>query len=173
MQSSTLVSVDEYLATSYRPDCDYVDGEIRERNVGEYDHARLQALLTALFLKNEKQWGVRVVVEQRVQVRNERFRVPDICLLSLTRTPTQIIVSPPFLCVEILSPDDTLYSMQERIDDYLAFGVPYVWVINPASRRAWIYTKDAIQEAKDGVLRASNPDIEVPIVELFDPIAQG
>jgi len=31
------VSVREYLTTSYRPDCDYVDGRIEERNVGEYD----------------------------------------------------------------------------------------------------------------------------------------
>ena len=28
------VSVEEYLHTSYRPDCDYVDGEVQERNLG-------------------------------------------------------------------------------------------------------------------------------------------
>ena len=33
----------EYLATSYRPDREYVDGEVKERNVGEYDHSRPQA----------------------------------------------------------------------------------------------------------------------------------
>ena len=26
--------------------------------------------------------------------------------------------------------------MQERIDDYLAFGVPYVWLLHPGTRRA-------------------------------------
>jgi len=34
MSSTTLISVQEYIATSYRPDCDYVDGEVRERNLG-------------------------------------------------------------------------------------------------------------------------------------------
>ena len=29
------VSLQEYLETSYRPDCDYLDGELLERNVGE------------------------------------------------------------------------------------------------------------------------------------------
>jgi len=43
--STTLVSLDEYLATTYRPDRDYVDSEVVERNVGEWDHSRLQALL--------------------------------------------------------------------------------------------------------------------------------
>jgi len=42
MSSTTLVSVSEYLETSYRPDVDYVDGELLERNVGELDHSRLQ-----------------------------------------------------------------------------------------------------------------------------------
>ena len=43
MATSTLISVAEYLSTSYRPDCDYVDGEVQERNLGEYDHANIQA----------------------------------------------------------------------------------------------------------------------------------
>jgi hypothetical protein len=39
MSSATLVSVQEYLATSFRPDRDYVDGEIQERNLGERPHS--------------------------------------------------------------------------------------------------------------------------------------
>jgi len=31
-------------------------------------------------------------------------------------------------------------AVQERIDDYLAFGVPRVWLLNPRNRRAFIYT---------------------------------
>jgi hypothetical protein len=38
----TLISVQEYLGTSYRPDCDYVDGEVLERNLGEFEHASAQ-----------------------------------------------------------------------------------------------------------------------------------
>jgi hypothetical protein len=39
--------IEEYLGTTYRPDCEYVDGEVRKRNVGKYEHARVQALLAA------------------------------------------------------------------------------------------------------------------------------
>jgi hypothetical protein len=42
MATDSLISIREYLSTSYRPDCDYVNGIIEERNLGEYDHARLQ-----------------------------------------------------------------------------------------------------------------------------------
>jgi Uma2 family endonuclease len=56
--------------------------------------------------------------------------------------------------------------MQERIDDYLDFGVRYVWVINPRKRRAFIYTSEAVQEVKDGILHTSNPDIRVNLAEL-------
>ena len=34
---TTLLSIDEYLHTSYKPDVDFVDGEIEERNLGEFD----------------------------------------------------------------------------------------------------------------------------------------
>ena len=42
MRTAALVSLEEYLATSYHPDCDYVDGMLTERNVGQKDHSKLQ-----------------------------------------------------------------------------------------------------------------------------------
>jgi hypothetical protein len=42
MERSTLISVEEYLNTSYRPDREYIDGALLERNVGERAHSRLQ-----------------------------------------------------------------------------------------------------------------------------------
>jgi hypothetical protein len=46
VSTGTVVTLSEYLATSYRPDCEYLDGELLERNVGEWDHSRLQMLLS-------------------------------------------------------------------------------------------------------------------------------
>ena len=43
MATNTLIPVSEYLNTSYSPDCDYVDGEVQERNLGELDHSDLQS----------------------------------------------------------------------------------------------------------------------------------
>ncbi len=77
-----MVTVEEYLNTSYSPDCDFVDGRIVQRNVGEWDHSRLQAALASYFYTREKQFGLLVVTEQRVQVTATRFRIPDVCLVT-------------------------------------------------------------------------------------------
>ena len=166
MPATALVPLSDYLETSYRPDCDYLDGELLERNVGEWDHSRLQTLLTRYLSIREKQWRILVVVEQRVQVKATRFRVPDISVLAGAPPGGPIIVEPPFLCIEILSPSDRMKEMQERIDDYLSFGVRYVWLLHPRTRRAFVYTPDAVQEVKDGILRTDDPDICVPLAEL-------
>lgn len=137
MQNATLTPLSAYLSTSYRPDCDYLDGVVLERNVGERDHSRLQALLAGYFLVREEQWGVRVFTEQRIQVKPFRFRVPDICVVLGATPDEQIFTQPPLLCIEILSPSDRLAEMQERVDDYLAFGVKHVWLINPQARKAY------------------------------------
>ena len=163
---SLKVPLDEYLETAYRPDCDYLDGDLLERNVGEWDHSRLQTLLSRYLSNRERQWEIIVVTEQRVQVKPTRFRVPDILVLTGSRPQGGIVDTPPFLCIEILSPSDRMAEMQERIDDYLTFGVKYVWVANPAARRAFIYAPGSIQEVKDSVLRTSDPDIVVPLSEL-------
>ena len=113
VSGATLISVEEYLVTSYRPDCDYVDGHIEERNLGEYDHARLQTAITIYFGSRQKQLGITVVVEQRVQVSPTRFRVPDVCVI-LGKTSEQIFRTAPFLCIEVLSPEDRMKRVEER-----------------------------------------------------------
>jgi Uma2 family endonuclease len=80
----------------------------------------------------------------------------------------EIFTSPPHLCIEILSKDDTMLYMQEKIDDDLRFGVPYIWIINPRSRKGYVATEAGIVEARSGILQTSDPDIQVPLAELFD-----
>src|ERR1700684_237703 len=62
MSSATGISVEQYLSTSYRPDCDYVDGEVRERNVGEYEHSDLQTGLAVWLRARQREWNIRVLV---------------------------------------------------------------------------------------------------------------
>jgi Uma2 family endonuclease len=167
MGSTTLVSVGEYLSTAYRPDREYLDGRILERNLGERDHSVVQTELAIYLGGLRKQLRVQVFVEQRVQVTPSRFRIPDICVVAGAMPTEPVFTHPPFICIEILSKDDRMQEMQERIDDYLAFGVPYVWVINPRSRKAHAYTASGSREATGGFLRTENPAIEVPLADIF------
>ena len=102
-----------------------------------------------------------------VQVKPNRFRIPDVCVVKGGGPYPPIFREPPFICIGVLSKDDSLLSTQKRIDDYLEFGVPYVWVFDPFDRRVWTYELDGNREAKDGVLRTENPAIEVSLGEVF------
>ncbi|HYV62100.1 MAG TPA: Uma2 family endonuclease [Bryobacteraceae bacterium] len=167
MASRTLISVEEYLRTSYRPDCDYVDGEVLERNVGEKDHSSLQKRMILYLAAREAQLGICVFPEQRVQVSAKRFRIPDICV-TLGEPDEQIFTKPPFICIEILSPEDRWPRTQERIDDYLAMDVPYVWVLDPSTKTAYSATPaERTQQVTTGILKTLNPSVEVPLSEIF------
>ena len=93
MATATLISVEEYLATSYRPDRELTDGQLVERNLGEYDHSRLAGWL----FNREREWNIRVVVEQRVQVKPNRFRVPDVSVIRRDRPVEAIFRHPPIV----------------------------------------------------------------------------
>jgi Uma2 family endonuclease len=168
MASRTLISVEEYLRTSYSPDCDYVDGEVVERNLGELDHSWLQTMLSAYLVARRKDWDITVLVEQRVQVKPTRFRIPDICVILGPKPNEQIVTKPPFICIEILSPEDRMLRVEQRVQDFLAMGVSYVWVLDPATRQAYAATAaEGLREIVTGVLKTENPAFEVPLAELF------
>lgn len=161
------VTVEEYLATVYRPDCDYVDGEVQERNLGELDHNRLQKRLTVFFALREKEWSIEVIPEQRVQVSPTRFRIPDVTVV-LGEPDGQILRKAPFLCIEVLSPEDRMSRVQQRVQDYIQMGVPHVWVLDPQTQAAYTITPtDGWREVKDGVLRTAGPVFEAPLTEIF------
>ena len=164
MATGHLISVREYLSTVYRPDCDYVDGVVVERNLGQYDHARLQGEVMFYFQLRRKEWGITVVPEQRVQVAPTRFRIPDVCVVKGEPTD-QVFRTPPFICIEVLSADDRLAHMHERVQDYLKFGVPYVFILDPAQHKAWRCTPEGLEEVTE--LRTADPEIIVPLAELF------
>jgi len=141
-----------------------VDGELEDRNGGEKDHSKAQGNLY-LYLRMHYR-NLCVFVEQRVRVSATRYRVPDICV-TLGEPEEQVFGGPPFLCVKILSPEDRAGRIQRKIADYLKFGVGYIWVIDPRRREAVVYTPSATRVPEDGILRTSDPDIAVPLTEIF------
>ncbi|MDP9169439.1 MAG: Uma2 family endonuclease [Acidobacteriota bacterium] len=166
MATGTLISVEQYLKTSYRPDCDYVDGEVLERNLGEFEHGSMQGEIVHFIKTRYPRLRWRVVPEQRVQVKATRFRVPDVCLLGENAPRERIIRTAPILCVEILSPADTMARITERIKDYFEMGVPVCWIVDPINRVGWIATPGHLDDATDGILRAG--EIEMPLAEVLE-----
>ena len=141
-----------YLQTVYRPDCDYIEGEVLERNVGEIPHSRLQGFFIRLFARNERDWALEAMPEVRVQVTPSRFRVPDVTVLAPEASDALIVQAAPLLCIEIFSSDDRMSRMQERVSDYWKMGVPAVWVLDPWRRLAYVAGADGRLEVVNRIL---------------------
>jgi Uma2 family endonuclease len=165
MRTVGLISVEEYLSTSYSPDCEYVSGAVVERNVGEKDHGKLQRAVIIWFHEHRRELRAHVFPEQRIRVAADRFRVPDVCVVLGQEPVEQVFTAPPFICIEILSPEDRLAAMQEKVQDFIRMGVPHVWIINPRSREAFRCTADGLHRVTE--LRTEEPEIRIPLDELF------
>jgi len=166
MGVSHAVSLEEYLHTSYRPDCDWIDGELRERNLGQFDQANLQAVLIALLFSNRRTCNILSLPEQRLRIGPTRYRVPDVVVLPQDYDRSPVVTIAPLLCIEILSPDDTSREIVERSEDYLEIGTPEVWIFDPAKKRAYVKGSKGLHEAEPGsVLRCGK--VEISLLELF------
>lgn len=165
--TQTLISVEEYLHTAYSPDCDYVDGMVEERNLGETDHSWIQTGVASFFRSRYAATGITALVEWRFQTRPTRFRIPDVVVVR-GKPDEQILTKPPLLCVEILSPEDRMSKVNGRIKEYLDFGVPVVWLVDPQERKLWIYRPTGMSEATGESVKVDGTDLEVPLTEIFD-----
>jgi Uma2 family endonuclease len=134
MATTTQIALGEYLQTSYRPDQEFIGGELQERNVGKTDNARVQALLAIWFGAHEEQWQIVVTTEQRVKVAADRVRIPDVTLVRPGALGEDVLSAPPLCVIEILSPDDTYSRTWEKSQDYRKMGIENIWLIDPGTR---------------------------------------
>jgi Uma2 family endonuclease len=161
MATLTAVPVEEYLRTTYHPDREYVDGQLVERNVGEYFHSRLQFLIGLILGPRERERRFRSFTEQRVRVSDEpRYRIPDICVKALPYEKTSVLICPD-LVIEIVSPDDGVPEMLAKIGDYLAAGIPHIWVIDP-------YKRTLVEADQAGIRRPVAQTLSTPLVGEVD-----
>jgi Uma2 family endonuclease len=168
MATATLIPLSQYLETSYHPDREYVDGEVRERNMGKWEHARIQVALAAWFWAHESQWGVMVATEWRTQVSATRVRIPDVVVVAASERQPDVLAQPPLLMIEILSPEDTFAETQRRAQDYQRMGANTLWIIDPQTRTAKICA--GLNWTAATRLTVAGTDIYVEIDSLFKAI---
>jgi Uma2 family endonuclease len=164
--ATTAVSVtfDEYMSTSYSPDCEYIDGMVVERNVGQGKHAYTQSTLLLKLTQLMEKRRI-VLVEQRVRISAMRVRIPDVCVVEELE---EVVTKAPLLCVEVLSPDDRWNRVIASVSDYQTMGVTCVWVIDPYQMKAWTFeSENPPVEVKDGRLSARSLGVEVRLADVL------
>src|SRR5260221_8294200 len=115
--STVLTSLEQYLHTSYEPDREYVDGVVVERTLAERPHSLSERNVVYWFAERRYR-HFQVWPNQRLNtVPGRRYRIPDICV-TLEDPGTDIFDTPPFLCIEILSSNDQMRELLDKLDEY-------------------------------------------------------
>jgi Uma2 family endonuclease len=170
MAASAHLSIIEYLNTTYEPDLEYVDGQLVERNVGKWEHGRIQALLAIWFGLHEDEWQIQTATEIRTRVAWTRVRLPDVLLVGLAEQPP-VVEEAPVLTVEILSDGDTYAETQRKSEEYLAMGAQAAWIINPMNRTARQWNGTVWVEAAR--LEVAGTQIYVELSYMWDKLDQA
>jgi Uma2 family endonuclease len=166
--ATTQLSLEEYLRTDYQPDCDYIDGELEERNLGEKEHSITQAFFIKWLAKYEDEWKLEACPEIRLRISPTRVRIADLAFLSVNAPFEAVLTRPPLAIIEILSPEDRVSRYQQRLDDYRAMGVANIWVVDPMRHKAFDCSQGGWQPVEK--LQFADPAVEVPLAPLWNKL---
>ena len=159
MDTTTLITQREYDRTVFEHDAEYVEGRIVHRAMPTPPHSALQAFLVYILYVVARPLGFEVLPELRIRTRADRTRIPDVCLTH--GMPSGVPDKPPFLCIEILSPEDSIVELRTKIAEYLAMGVEFVWVTDPEDFTGEIHARNGIERVTNGLFRAGTVEVDV------------
>jgi Uma2 family endonuclease len=168
MPTKTLMSVEEYLRTSFEDgDREFVDGEVVERNMGEINHGGIQGFLAHLFWQMAARMGLRVLTDIRIRINSTRYRIPDVAVWltggKVDGDQYGVPLFPPFLVIEIMSPEDRMSRVRPKLKEYLSIGVQWIWLIDPIKGTALCYSQADPEGSPCDSLQTKDPAIEIPL----------
>jgi Uma2 family endonuclease len=135
-----------------------VDGKLIEKHTSFLTSETAGLVAGALLAHTQRGNLGRVLPEASFRCfpnDSERVRRPDVAFIAASNVPRNLeeayITVPPDLAVEVVSPNDRIYELEEKLDDYRSASVKLVWVINPNSRVVRVYRPDhQVLELFDG-----------------------
>jgi Uma2 family endonuclease len=161
------VSMKEYLARVWRPDCDFVDGRTEDRNVGKLDHSVMVGALLWMLTDPEKPWRVLPLPSLRMRVSATRVRVADVCIVRRESPDEQILTHPPLAVIEVIDDEDRFSATVEKLDDYLQFGIENIWTVHPRMRQLCRYISIGLEKVVSGEVDIPDTPIRLNVKSLF------
>jgi Uma2 family endonuclease len=164
--AKTAISVEEYLRRSFDgPDREYVDGEVVERAVGDNPHSAVQTQFIEIFAELRKRFPLYARVELRHRVQPTRYRIPDVTVF-LGGGPSEDVPSaPPYITIEIISPDDRYTDLLQKLEEYRAWGVGHIWLVDPRLRKLAVYDGTGLHDVPAFAL--ADFAVEITPAEIF------
>jgi Uma2 family endonuclease len=144
--TKTQITAEEYLRTTFEHDAEFVHGEIVERSMPTFSHSTMQFLILLRFAALVQTHGLFPRPELRVKVAKDVYRIPDVVVYQ-TKPQQEVPDSPPLVAIEIPSKDDRHSDLMQKLEEYRAWGVPNIWVIDPNTRKFALYTERGLENA--------------------------
>ena len=163
-----LISEEEYLHTPYEHYPDFEDGVVVERGIPTKKHSRMQARLAAYFNRRGKVWKLEAYTELHFRIRAGKYMLPDVAVVPDPQSEDPYGTEPPLIWIEVLSPDDRLIRVNQKIADALAYGTSFVWVIDPETMESELHTPQGRRRLDDGILRIPGTPIEVALSDVLE-----
>jgi Uma2 family endonuclease len=139
----SLFTPDDLLRMEDAVNYELVDGKLVERHMGmeSSEIAARIVLLIGMFLRTQsvgRLFGADASY-QCFSNAPKKVRKPDVSFIRSERVPGNRLPTghcpiPPDLVVEVISPGDLAYEVEEKVAEYLDAGVPLVWIVNPPTR---------------------------------------
>jgi len=125
---------------------EYIEGELVPMPPTSLEHGDVSMSLISLLnvYVRENQLGRVYAPDTGFRV-GERMLIPDIAFISTDRLPDdrrKASPVPPDLAVEVVSPSDKLYQVEEKAFAYLEAGTQLVWVVKPPSKTVSVYRSE-------------------------------
>jgi Uma2 family endonuclease len=140
----TQVTAEQYLRMPFEHDAEFVHGEIVERAMPDYVHGRTQGLLTVLLEGLGRAHGLLGCAGLRMKIAPDVYRVADVAVFT-ARPREPFPDTPPLVTIEVLSKDDRHSDLMQKLEEYLAWGVANIWVVDPITKRFSAYTHLGLQ----------------------------
>ena len=142
--TKTQITAEQYLRMTFEHDAEFVYGEIVERAMPDYIHGRTQGLLALLLERLRRSHGLLGCAGLRMKIASDVYRVADVAVFT-ERPRDPFPETPPLIAIEILSKDDRHSDLMQKLEEYLAWGVANIWVVDPMTKRFSAYTHLGLQ----------------------------
>ena len=182
---STRLTVREFESHPLAQHAELVHGEIQPMSPTGGAHAVIVANLFAALHAHVRAARLGRVFGDNagymLQHRDDTLRAPDVSYVRAELLPEAGVGNgwltvAPNLVAEVLSPSDKYAEVVQRLDDYFAAGVPFVWLVDPTRRGVERRTPDGacVWIPEDGALDGAPvlPEFRLPVRELFDGVAR-
>ncbi|MBI1927982.1 Uma2 family endonuclease [Candidatus Poribacteria bacterium] len=140
--SAETITLEDFMKGDYES-YEYVKGELIPMSMPTMEHGGISSNIVFLLVNYVRQHQLgRVYTAETTFPIGSSGRKPDVAFVSQARIPENIRQAspvPPDLAVEVVSPSDVFYNVQEKAFEYLDAGTRMVWVVDPVAKTVTVY----------------------------------